>query len=323
MAPLPQKKDPTLAAIDAALVAAQQSRYRPYLGMSEIGHDCERKLFYSFRWAARPSFDAATLKRFADGHAGEDVQADRLKMVDGITLHTEDPQTGGQFGFTDIKGHFKGHMDGAIHGLLQAPATWHVWEHKQVGEKSITKLEKIKRELGEKDALKVWNPTYYAQAVLYMDYSGMDRHYLTAANPGGRDTVSCRTNADKEHADRLKAKASRVINAEDVPQKLSEKPDYFQCRWCDFSDICHNGAWADKSCRTCIHSTPTDNGKWHCGKFDRTLGTAEQTQPCNHHLTLPGLVPGEQIDAGDNWISYKMPDGSEWIDQAEGGDAHV
>lgn len=317
MAPLPELKDPTLAAVDAAIESKQQTQHRLYLGMSGIGDPCSRKLFYSFRWAKPPQFDAATLKRFDDGHKGEDVQAERLRFVDGITLHTLDPQTGRQFGFSDIDDHFKGHMDGVVLGLLQAPKTSHVWEHKQVGEKSQAKVAKLKRELGEKTALSKWNPTYYAQAVLYMDYSGMERHYVTVATPGGRETISVRTDADKDEASRLKAKASSIIKTDSAPTRISETPDYFVCRWCDFKEVCHGGELPDRTCRTCVHSTPVEGGKWRCEKHDHILSTAAQIDGSPSHLFLPSLVPYEQEDAGDDRISYPKLDGSVWKDGSD------
>ena len=40
--------------------------------------------------------DADTLKRFADGHASEDIMAARLRQTPGVTLITLDPETGRQ-----------------------------------------------------------------------------------------------------------------------------------------------------------------------------------------------------------------------------------
>ena len=116
--------DPTLAAADAALARVENSKpRRGYLGMSGIGRSCKRRLWYDYRWITRVQFDALTLKRFLDGHSGEDLQAQRLRMVEGITLLTVDPESGRQFGYADLDSHFRGHMDGAILGLLQAPAS--------------------------------------------------------------------------------------------------------------------------------------------------------------------------------------------------------
>lgn len=230
--------DPTLAAVDAAIVAAASTaERRDYLGMSEIGDECERNLWFRYNNAACSGFDADTLRRFHDGHVGEGIMADRLRMVPGIVLHTVDP-SGNQFGFTDLDNRFGGHMDGAILGLLQAPNTWHVWEHKQVGERGYTELTKLKRELGEKRALEAWNPTYYAQAVLYMRYSGMDRHYMTVATPGGRKYQSVRTEANKKKALMYREKAERILSYTKAPVGISKTGTHWKCKMCEFREVC-------------------------------------------------------------------------------------
>ncbi len=44
----------------------------------------------------------------------------------------------------------------------------------------------------------------------------------------------------------------------------------------------------------------------------------EQAEGCPAHLFLPGLVPGEQVDASeeDETVTYKLRDGSVWVDGA-------
>lgn len=310
---LPQTADPTLEAADRALEAAQVRRGRPYLGMSAIGAECPRQLWYGFRWAQPQAFDAATLKRFEDGHATEAVAIARLRGVEGLELHDVDSESGRQFGFTDFGEHFRGHMDGVVLGLLQAPATWHVLEIKATADKKLAELQKAKAELGEKHALRKWNPTYYAQAVLYMDYAGLDRHYLVACSPGGRTWASIRTDADPAEALLLKAKAERIIFADRPPERAG-RPDQLICRWCDYSNICHEGAAAERSCRTCLHSSAEGEGGWSCARWRTDLDHDDQVRGCPKHLFVPDLVPGEQIDAADDRVSYSMADGSIWID---------
>ncbi len=48
------------------------------------------------------------------------------------------------------------------------------------------------------------------------------------------------------------------------------------------------------------------------------MSAAEQKSACGAHLTLPGMVPGEllEVDEDDETISYKMRDGSVWVDGA-------
>lgn len=315
MPKMPSINCPTLDAVDRAIEAAQDVRPREYLGMSSIGDSCLRKLWYGFRWASPIKFSADVLKRFHDGHRGEDLQAERLRMVEGLELHTHDSD-GKQFGFTDFGGHFAGHMDGAIAGLLQAPKTWHVWEHKQVDEKSQAQLDQLKIK-NEKAALSEWKPTYYAQAVLYMSYSGMSRHYLTVATPGGRRTIGVRTNEDPKAAIQLKQKALAVIKSKTCPEKLSESPAWFECKWCDKAELCHGLALPQVNCRTCVHATPEtdqDGAVWSCARHRITLTRAAQEKACREHIFIPQLLRNhaEAIDADAEtltWVEYQKPNG--------------
>ena len=313
MAAIPTHADPTLEAVDRAIEAAENARPgRDYLGMSAVGHPCERNLWYSWRWTAKAQFDAETLKRFADGHAGEDVQVARLRMVDGIELHTTDPATGEQFGLEGCSGHLKGHMDGAILGLLQAASTWHVYEHKQTAEKKQKELAALIVKHGEKGALAHWNEVYFAQAQLYMHYSGMERHYLTCSTPGGRSTISVRTDYDKAAALRIVAKAERIVAAKEPPARMTNDPSFFMCKWCPFSEQCHADAMPARTCRSCMFATPVDGGAWHCGMSGNLLSRAEQEEGCIRHLYIPGTISGTQTDSGDDWVEYQMRDGSTW-----------
>jgi hypothetical protein len=220
-------EDPTLLAVDAALMERTNSQpKRTYLGFSQIGEQCERKLWYGIQPdIPRAPISAQGVRAIMDGFHGETIMANRLRMVPGIQLHTHD-ENGQQWGFTDLEGKFAGHMDGAVLGLLQAKKTWHVFEHKQVNEKKFNELKKLKSD-GEKTALERWDFVYYAQAVLYMSYSGMTRHYLTCATPGGRDYTSVRTDANEKLAQALRMKAKRIIDAKQPPTRINDDPAFY------------------------------------------------------------------------------------------------
>lgn len=312
MVAIPQVADATLDLADAALVAQQEPRFRAYLGMSNIASECGRALWYGFRWVMKPSFDAATLKRFADGHASEAVVIARLRAVPNLEIHDLDEE-GKQFGFTDLGGHFRGHMDFVALGIAQAPTTWHVGEAK--ASEKWSDLDKARASVGEKNALLKWNPVYYGQAVLYMDYAGLDRHYLVATSPGARRWTSVRTNADPAHALVLKQKAERIIFAARPLDRIGG-PDSFACRWCDFAALCHGPKAPLRNCRTCIHSTPEPTGGWTCGLPSEpiAINLKQQEAGCPQHRFIPELVGGEQADVRGDLIIYRRADGSEWAD---------
>lgn len=306
--------DPTLIAADAAYVERGNSEQRrEYLGMSQIGDSCARRLWYSFRWAGREQFDSATLKRFEDGHRTEDLIVNRLKLVEGLDV-VATGHNGQQIRVVDHGGHFSGHLDGTVIGLHQAPKTKHVLEIKCVSDKKFAEFKKAVRDHGEKSALKVWNPVYYAQAQSYMHYMDLTRHYIVVATAGGRDWYSARTEYDKKYALQIVAKAKRIIDSNEPLEKLSDTPTWYECKWCAYKDICHGDTMPDRTCRTCLHSTATPDGRWHCARWGKHLTGQEQEQGCPSHAYLPALVPGKVVSAKDNRVTYKLNNGEMWQD---------
>ena len=306
--------DPTLHAVDAALAARaaeqERSKRRPYLGASAIGGECRRALWYGFRWATQVTFPPDALKRFEDGHRGEALMAQRLRLVDGIQLATMDASTGRQLEVSAFGGHFMGHLDGALLGLLQAPKTWHVWEHKVVAPEKQAKLERLKAELGEKAALERWDPVYFAQAQVYMHATGMKRHYLTCSSPGERTTVSVRTAHEPRKAEALLERARSIVTSAEPPPRLSEKPEHYVCKWCSFQRVCHFGEVPEAHCRTCVHATPEieGRGRWSCSywKADEIAPDTQRTG-CDQHLFIPALLRYPVVDANaeENWVEYE------------------
>jgi hypothetical protein len=120
---------------------------------------------------------------------------------------------------------------------------------------------------------------------------------------------------DADAGARHLARAKRVIYADRPLSRISEDPAWFECRFCDHHDLCHGGGSAAHTFRSCLHSTPVDGG-WHCARHDRMLSPEDQRFACLQHLYIPDLVPGEVIGAGDNFVTYRMADGSTWVDQA-------
>ena len=239
MAIIPQYGDPTLQAMYKHIEETQhKNEKRDYLGASLIGNECARQIWYQYNGYEQEPFSAETLMNFEDGHRTEDLTAERLRMVEGVDLVTHGDD-GKQLGFKALGGKFKGHYDGIITGILQAPKTKHIWEAKASGEKKWNEFTKLKNTVDDKKILQNWNTNYYVQANLYMHYEQIDRHYLTLSYAGGRKYQSCRTEYDPAVAARAIDRADKIINATQAPPRLSEKPDFWICRWCNFKDECH------------------------------------------------------------------------------------
>lgn len=275
-------EDPTLVAARKALELKEASRgHSRRVGASSVGNECTRRGWYSFRWTSPVVIGSTGLLAINDGHRSEEVMAELLRGVEGVELWTEDPNVpGAQINFELVDGHFVGKLDGIIVGILQAPKTPHVWEHKAVNQKKFDKLKKDIEKFGEKQALEQWDVTYFAQAQMYMHGMKLDRHYLTVSTPGVRDFVSVRTEYQKSRAEMYEGRAQGIVFASGIPSKISGDPAFYGCKWCDHSDVCHGTSSPLRNCRTCKSAVPFPGGVWGCEYHEKELTFEEQVAGC-------------------------------------------
>ena len=270
---------------------------RPYMGMSGIGADCDRQVWADFRHVTRKYRPAWLIDAANCGYVAEDEMIKRLRKNPDLTLITEGVDNGLgedasnlQVEYSDHDGHFKGHPDGLLIGLEAAPKTWHVWEHKDKARNlenprskdKWSQLVKLIQEHGEKQALEKWDYNYYVQAQMYMHYSGLKRHWLTATHGVMRNFVGVRTEYNKAIAEKYIARAKRLIYQEFAPARPYKEGHWYCKFFCDHEDWCHHGVVAEKNCRTCQHSVPLEQGRWGCKKLQISIGQATtQNMSCN------------------------------------------
>ncbi|WP_135470522.1 oxidoreductase [Crenalkalicoccus roseus] len=307
MASLPAPATPTVDAIYAAYETAADAGWREHLGASLIGTECERALWYAFRWATRARHPGRLLRLFETGQREEARLVADLRRI-GVTVLDTDPETGRQWALRDETGHFGGSMDAVAIGFAEAPRTWHVCEFKTHGARSFAELKR--------KGVAAAKPLHWAQMQAYMHLAGIERAFYLAVCKDTDELYQERVRRDPEAGARLLAKAARVIHAARPPARISDDPAWWECRLCEHHAACHAGAVPERHCRSCLHATPVEGGAWHCARHDTRPGRREQQAGCDAHLYIPDLVPGEQLDAGEDWVSYRMPDGSEWRDGA-------
>lgn len=305
MAPLPPPANQTVTAIYRGYEQARRDERRPHLGASVLGRECDRELWYIFRWATKAEHAGRLLRLFARGDLEEPRLIEDLRRI-GVTVLDLDPDTGKQWDVRDLGEHFGGSMDAVALGVLEAPKTWHLLEFKTHNAKSFAKLLK--------DGVQQSKPEHWAQMQTYMHLAGLERALYLACNKDTDELYQERIHADAAAAIRLIERARRIIFAARPPARISEDPAFFKCRFCDHRSICHEGNLPEVNCRTCIHSSPLEAGGWQCERWNKPISTEEQRVGCPNHLMHPDLVPGEQIDAGADWIEYRMPDGTTWRD---------
>jgi len=317
MALLPPHPAPTVEAIHGAYEREAGDGFRDHLGASLIGKECERALWYDFRWATRARHPGRILRLFETGRL-EEARLVRNLRATGATVLDVDPETGRQWRVEAHDGHFAGSLDAVALGLLEAPKTWHVVEFKTHSAKSFAGLKR--------DGVRLSKPRHWAQMQVYLRLTGIVRAIYIAVCKDTDEIYIERLAADREEGDRLLAKAKRVIEAQRPPARISEDPSWWQCRACEHHTHCHDGAAAEITCRSCLHATPATGGEaagskdlrveraggWHCARWDRMLAPAEQRQACGRHLYIPDLVPGDVVDAGEDWVEYRMREGGGW-----------
>ena len=301
MAKVPEPIHTTVGQIYRAYENDAESGNRPHLGASLIGHACERFLWMTFRWVDEKQFDGRMLRLFETGHLQEERMVDDLRRI-GVEVHETAPD-GSQWRVEDLGGHFGGSLDGAAVGLPEAPKTWHVLEFKTHNEKSFKELVTKKVQAAK--------PMHYAQMQVYMGLTGMDRALYMAVNKNTDELYTERVEFDPAEFARLKARAERVINANEPPLRVSNDPSWFVCKLCDFHAHCHGEAAPAVNCRTCANSTPAPTGEWRCESHNTGINTNAQRSGCDKHRYIPILLErfAQQKDYVNGDVIYPTEQG--------------
>lgn len=304
MPSIPDTSATTVAAIYASIVKRRAESPRAHLGASVLGNECRRALWYAMRWCESREFDGRMLRLFRRGQLEEGEIIADLRAA-GIEVHDLDDR-GQQFRFSDIGGHVGGSMDGAARGFPERPTRWCVLEIKTHNAKSFAAL--VKHGVAKE------KPLHVQQCQLYMHWSGMERAmYVAVCKDTDEIHVEC-IRYDRDSATRLLDRARAVVTAPEPLERLSEKPEFFACKWCNARAVCHEKRIPPPSCRTCAHATPELDGdaRWSCAFHRRDLTVDEQRKGCPEHVYIPALVPLEFVEGNEpgNYAEYRRPDGS-------------
>ena len=280
---------------------------RGYLGASIIGHDCDRYLWYTFRACVKRDFSGRMYRLFETGNLEE---ARFIKELEGIGCEVAShDENGKQIEVLAIGGHFSGHLDAMILGVPEAPKSWHVGEFKTSNDKSFATLQKV----GVQKA----KPLHYAQMMVYMGLTHVDRALYLARNKDTDELYAERVRYDAQAFKAIMSRAERIITSIQPPERCAGRSDDFRCKMCDARELCwHCGASAvplpAKGCKTCCHATPEMDGvgRWSCAKGAGGVGFIG----CKMHLLIPGLVGFASVcDAGADWIEFQNDsDGAHW-----------
>lgn len=288
---------------------ATSKPHRAHLGASLIGADCPRQLWYSYRWAKVKEFSARILRLFNRGHLEEARFLAMLKMI-GCKLWYETPD-GGQIKFSDINGHFGSALDGIVRGCPDLPQDVAAYtEFKTSADKGFKKLVK--------EGVASAKHEHYVQMQICMHEMGLSYALYMCVNKNDDDLHAEIITYHSETANTYVDRAKSIIYGDRPPPKINDSIGWWQCRFCDYKDICHQDAVPEINCRTCVHSTASDDpekaGEWTCERKEPfiDINSDDAFDGCDEHVFNPYMLNGVEYRMGnnaENSVSLVMPNG--------------
>jgi hypothetical protein len=269
-----------IAAINDSLEDKQDSGFRNHLGASVLGRECARQVYYIFRWADEVRHGGRMLRLFDRGHRAELKFATWL-MNAGIHVQLADPDTGKQFRVVALEGHIGGSLDAKLSHLPGLPTdVVFLGEFKTHNDKSFKSLQRS-GVAGSK-----WE--HYIQMQIYMHLEGVGRTLYIAINKNDDDLYMEIVDYNERVAVEYLNRGARIVHAEGPPPRINDSPGWWQCKFCDYRDVCHFEKPYAINCRTCSQSRPIEDGKWICRMYDYVLSREEQQRGCTNHTPVKG-----------------------------------
>ena len=249
--------------------------FRSHLGASIIGNECQRQIWYSFRWAQKPKHKSQLLRLFNRGHL-EEARFIAMLLVAGIQVYQQD-ESGKQFRISDCSGHFGGSGDGILIGVPDIPEKnlRILGELKTSGEKAFKLLVK--------KGCFVEKHEHYVQMQIYMGKMGLTKALYLVVNKNTDELygeiISHREVITAEYINR----AQSIIFHPSIPKRMTNNSGRYKCKWCDYWGMCFSDKVGDPNCRTCASSTIENNGEWVCSLTGEVLTKEAQLAGCIEH----------------------------------------
>lgn len=280
-----------------------EEKERNYLGASEIGDECNRKLWLKFhRYVNSEQFSARMIRLFFRGKREEPVIETMLEDAGFEIIQSCLDQAGFKDGF------FAGHGDGV-----------YLFNGKRISIEMKTHNAKSFATL-RRGTLKFTHPKHYAQCIVYSGKFDCEYALYFAVNKDNDeiflDCIPFNEDEFKKYLD----KAEFITMADKPPERIASSPTSFKCKFCHVHAVCWGFELPLVDCRNCTSVTKDrSNGVLICDKDKRELN---EDLPCKDHSFNPFAIQ-ETL----NWqpieffpehraVKYQKPDGSEIINGA-------
>jgi hypothetical protein len=263
--------------VDRIYEAIEKKNYHPLklsrLGASGIGEECIRKIWLAWRSYDNIQPKGRILRLFETGNLQETRIINDLRNAGYSVWNMTDNET--QFEYGDKTGHFVVKVDGIIKGIPGAEVKAHILEIKTHNTKSFADLEK-KGVAGSK-------PSHYYQVQSGMMFSNVDRGFYVALNKDNEQYYVRRIKPDPEVQNDILERIKTLTEAEIAPARIGENIESYPCSWCDYKEVCYGKKPPLKTCRSCEHSKPFENGTWLCTLKNSTLTLKDQLAACEQY----------------------------------------
>lgn len=264
--------------IDEWCVNKYNEGHRKHLGASIIGEACSRKLWYTFRWVKAQSLSGRMHRLFQDGHNAEHLFIEYLKGIGFQVFERE--ENGSQFRISGCNGHYGGSLDG-----------WgYMPERYGYSKKILFEFKTNGTGVGftnvAKNGVMKEKPKHYAQMCQYGYKHGIDYAVYLIKNKNDSDIIVKIVPLDWNYGKLLEKKAEDIILSKTPPNKISENPSYFDCKYCEFSGICHENEPVEKNCRSCKFAEPAPEKEWYCSRYNSNIPEEFIKTGCDGHLSV-------------------------------------
>lgn len=264
--------------IDNYCIELFRQEPREHLGASEIGEECQRRIWYGWRWVVRRVFAPRMLRLFNRGHNTEGRCTEFLRAA-GFEVFDTDPNTGKQYLFSDIEGHYGGSTDGLATHPQYFPGQWLQCEYKTHNDKSFQLLLK--------EGVRRSKPRHYVQMSTYGRRFGCHFGIYVAVNKDNDNIHIEILELDWTLADE-KTEAARTIITSQVPLKRmnNAQPSFFACKQCEALGVCFYNQRPEKNCRSCSSAQPAPNGQWFCSNFGQMIPPDFIRKGCEQYRSI-------------------------------------
>lgn len=204
------------------LAAKIESKYagdrvpRQHLGLSEIGHQCPRYLWYAHKGTPAIPPEGRVLRLFRLGEMIEDgVINDLHKIGWDVTDRQREVE------ITDHGITLKGHIDGIVDD--------HLLEIKSANDKSFKEFMAKGYEHNKK---------YKAQLHTYMVLLDINKAIAIVENKNDSNLYIEEIKLDRDYVTKLLIDVFAAITSEEAPARMCPNQSWFEAKWCPLREVC-------------------------------------------------------------------------------------